>query len=133
MSRDRVGALNAMKAAILAAAPARMVTRTLVDLDQHTDEQMTAGLYIIVFDGVRSYPYEHSDYTDGIDAPSQTELGNNEFIVIGRGRLAETPRAKTSRMPSSRCSASSKTSPTPRSATTSWWICNCFDPRAAGS
>lgn len=89
MKRDYGGAMEAMKAQILTVAPTRVVTRTLVDIDQHSDAEMKSGLYIILMGGVRSYPYEHSDYHSGLDAPSQTELGNINFVVIGRGRLPE--------------------------------------------
>lgn len=84
-----VDALNAMKDAVIAAAPDRVVLRTLKDLDQHTAEEMTKGCYMIVPDGVRSYPYETSDAHPGVDAPSQTDLGNFEFAIIGRGQLEE--------------------------------------------
>lgn len=84
-----VDALNAMKAAVEAVAPERVVLRKLKDLDAHTAAEMAAGCFMIVPDGVRSYPYETSDAYPGIDTPSQTDLGNFEFAVIGRGLLKE--------------------------------------------
>jgi len=89
MSGSYNAALDAMVAAIQAVATTRIVTRTLVDLDQHQAADLQAGIFIVIADGVRGYPYEHSDYHNGVDAPSQTELGQFEFIVIGRGQLPE--------------------------------------------
>lgn len=81
--------LAAFIAALAALAPARVISRTLRDLDQHTDAEMQAGLYIVLADVVRSYPYVTSDYTGGAGFPSQTQLAPFEFVVLGRGRLAE--------------------------------------------
>jgi len=89
MSNNYAAGLAAFIAALAMIAPSRAITRTLKDLDQHTDAEMQSGLYIVLADSVRSYPYEHSDYVGSLDGPRQTELAPFEFVVIGRGRLAE--------------------------------------------
>lgn len=87
MTRSEVKAYLA--AQLAAAFPARGVTRTFMPHAVRSDDELAPGLFTVIGTGVASYPYEHSDYGPGIDAPRQTELGDMRLIITGQIKLAE--------------------------------------------
>lgn len=74
---------------LAAQAPLRGVTRTFRVHAQRSDAELAPGLFTVLANGVPDYPYEHSDYSPGLDAPSQTELGTLALIITGQIKLPE--------------------------------------------
>lgn len=84
------GARIAYLAAALAAQfPARGVTRAFRMHTERNDSELAPGLFTVISNGVADYPYEHSDYGPGLDAPAQTELGALQLIITGQIKLPE--------------------------------------------
>lgn len=69
--------------------PARKVVRSFVPHAQLDDADLAPGRFTVIGVGVSSYPYEHSDYGPGVDAPQQTELGDMRLIITGQMKLPE--------------------------------------------
>lgn len=78
-----------LAAALAAQFPARGVTRSFRLHAQRSDDELTPGLFTVLGNGVGDYPYEHSDYSPGLDAPAQTELGTLQLIITGQIKLPE--------------------------------------------
>lgn len=81
--------LDAVRDALVAAAPGRVVTRTYCDFANREADELRAGIYTIVATGVREYPYERADFGGGEGGARQTDLGLFTFTVIGQFQLAE--------------------------------------------
>ncbi|MBN8922350.1 MAG: hypothetical protein BGP10_12410 [Rhodanobacter sp. 68-29] len=81
--------IDYLAAALSAQFPARSVTRTFRMHTERPDSELEPGLFTVLGNGVADYPYEHSDYGPGLDAPAQTELGALRLIVTGQIKLAE--------------------------------------------
>jgi len=78
-----------LAAALAAQFPARGITRSFRMHSERDDSELTPGLFTVLSNGVADYPYEHSDYGPGLDAPVQTELGALQLIITGQIKLAE--------------------------------------------
>lgn len=83
---DRIAYLAA---ALSAQFPARRVTRSFRLHAERADAELAPGLFTVIGNGVADYPYEHSDYAPGLDAPAQTELGALQLIITGQIKLPE--------------------------------------------
>jgi len=78
-----------LAAQLAAQFPARGVTRSFLPHAQRSDDELAPGLFTVLSNGVASYPYEHSDYGPGLDAPAQTELGELELVITAQIKLPE--------------------------------------------
>lgn len=78
-----------LAAALAAQFPTRGVTRSFRMHSERSDAELTPGLFTVIANGVADYPYEHSDYGPGLDAPAQTELGTLQLIITGQIKLPE--------------------------------------------
>lgn len=78
-----------LASALAAQFPARGVTRSFRMHTERRDNELAPGLFTVLGNGVADYPYEHSDYSPGLDAPAQTELGALQLIITGQIKLAE--------------------------------------------
>jgi hypothetical protein len=78
-----------LAAALAAQFPARNVTRSFRMHAERQDSELAPGLFTVLGNGVADYPYEHSDYGPGLDAPAQTELGALQLIITGQIKLPE--------------------------------------------
>lgn len=94
MSTNYAALLAEVKTQLVALAPTSTVTRTYKELSQWKDSELAAGVFMVIGQGVRRYPYEHSDYSDP-GGPSQTELGEYVFSVVALTRVAEDADGET--------------------------------------
>lgn len=78
-----------LAAALAAQFTARSVTRSFRMHSERSDSELAPGLFTVISNGVADYPYEHSDYGPGLDAPAQTELGVLQLIITGQIKLPE--------------------------------------------
>lgn len=81
--------LDAVRDALIEAAPGRVITRTYRDFADRDADDLRTGIYTIVSTGVREYPYERADFSGGVGGARQTDLGVFTFTVIGQFQLAE--------------------------------------------
>lgn len=81
--------LDAVKDALLLAAPGRVVTRRYQDFAHRPREELEAGVFTIVSTGITEYPYERADFDDSEGGARQTDLGVFAFTIVGQIQLAE--------------------------------------------
>lgn len=86
--------IDYLAAALATQFPARGVTRAFRMHTERNDSELTPGLFTVLSNGVGDYPYEHSDYGPGLDAPAQTELGSLQLIITGQIKLPESSDGK---------------------------------------
>lgn len=78
---DRIAKLETIKAALQAAAPTKLVTRSFEDLRESDSDDLTQGIFSIVSaseDGFRSFPHQ------------RVCEGKQELIIVGQQLLNET-------------------------------------------
>lgn len=89
MSTRYLPMLEEIKAQLAAINPARVVTRSYRDFKNRQQEDLLAGVWMVVSAGVRSYPYEVSDGQFDSDSLRATEHGRLVVRITGQLLLAD--------------------------------------------
>lgn len=84
MSTRYLPMLEAIKAQLEAINPARIVTRSYKDFRNRPQEDLLAGVWMVISSGVRSYPYEVSDNQVDSDTLRATEHGRLVVRITGQ-------------------------------------------------
>lgn len=87
MSTRYLPILQAITARLQAINGGRLVSREWKDFGQRQDVDMRRGVYMVLFGGITSYPYEASDSQFDTDSLRATENGRIRLTIVGQQLL----------------------------------------------
>lgn len=82
--------LQAVKTALAARAPGRVVTRAYESFENRAAADLDQGIYSILPGPIGPYPYEVSDHQGGTDSLRATQCARMRISIVGQLRLAES-------------------------------------------